>query len=91
MAGAFKDRLFETIEELSTKRTKTSSPTITSSLANVSIPDTASEQTIEESADQSADQSAATTADETVEQAVEETELIGDENNNDNEKFLDEV
>ena len=87
MAGAFKDRLFETIEDLSTKRTKTSSPTITSSMANVSVPDTASEQTIEESADQSTDQSAATAADETLEQA----ELIADENNNDNEKVLDEV
>ena len=84
MAGAFKDRLFETTEELSMKRTvrsKTSSPTITSSMANVSVPDTASEQTVDQPADQAAD--------ETVEQAVEEN--IADENNNDNEKVLDEV
>lgn len=84
LAGAFKDRLFETTEELSMKRTvrsKTSSPTITSSMANVSVPDTASEQTVDQPADQAAD--------ETVEQAVEEN--IADENNNDNEKVLDEV
>ena len=92
LAGAFKDRLFETTEELSMKRTvrsKTSSPTITSSMANVSVPDTASEQTVDQPADQSADQSADETADETVEQAVEEN--IADENNNDNDKVLDEV
>ena len=88
MAGAFKDRLFDTTEELSMKRTvrsKTSSPTITSSTANVSLPDTASEQTVDQSTDQAADE----TADENVEQAVEEN--IADENNNDNEKVLDEV
>ena len=85
MAGAFKDRLFDTTEELSMKRTvrsKTSSPTITSSMANVSVPDTASEQNVDQSTDQAADETA-------VEQAVEEN--IADENNNDNEKVLDEV
>ena len=54
-------------------------------MANVSVPDTASEQTVDQPADQSADE----TADETVEQAVEEN--IADENNNDNDKVLDEV
>ena len=85
MAGAFKDRLFETTEELSMKRTvrsKTSSPTITSSMAIVSVPDTASEQTVNQSTDQAADETA-------VEQAVDEN--IADENNNDNEKVFDEV
>ena len=86
LAGAFKDRLFETTEELSTKRTvrsKTSSPTITGSMGNVSVPDTASEQNVEKSADQATI--------ETADQAVKETEQIADENNNDNEKVLDEV
>ena len=43
-------------------------------MANVSVPDTASEQTVDQSTDQAADE----TADENVEQAVEAN--IADEN-----------